>query len=51
MLLAESSVVVLLIATGWLGMAHLGNYSLASESDPHHGKAAPDIRDGTPRGR
>ncbi len=33
-LLAEGSVVVVLMAIGWWGMAHLGSSTLASQSDP-----------------
>ena len=32
-LLAEGPVVVLVLAIGWWGMAHLGSYALASQSD------------------
>jgi hypothetical protein len=47
-LLAEGSVVVMLIAIGWWGMAHLGNDTLSSESDSLTAKRPPVYVAGCP---
>jgi hypothetical protein len=47
-LLAEGSVVVVVVALGWWGMANLGSYSLASQSDSLTAQRAPIYVAGCP---